>query len=155
MICLLDRINIKNMVEATNLTSSKIDLEILKKIVDTVLTGESREDSDVSVAIVSEARIKTINRKHRKKDRPTDVLSFSFLEEKEKTSAGGLGEIVLCPVYIKKNAKKLKLDYNKELKRALIHGALHLLGYDHERSEKEAELMEKTQEQYLYLLNKY
>lgn len=143
------------MVEATNLTSSKFDLEILKKIVDTVLKGESREGADVSVAIVSEARMKTINRKYRKKDRPTDVLSFSFLEEKEKISAGGLGEIVICPVYIKKNAKKLKVDYNKELRLVLIHGALHLLGYDHERNEKEAELMRKTQEQYLYLLSKY
>lgn len=143
------------MVEVTNLTRSKFDLDIFKRITETVLKGERREGNDVSIALVCEARIKSINKKYRKKDRATDVLSFSFLEEKKSMSAGGLGEILLCPVYIKRNAKKLKLDYNKELRRTLIHGVLHLLGYDHERSEKDAELMEKTQEQYLFLISNY
>jgi len=60
-----------------------------------------------------------------------------------------LGEVVVCLEAVKKNAKKLDLDYNKELARVLIHGILHVFGYDHEKSEKEAKKMRKKEEYYL------
>ena len=60
-----------------------------------------------------------------------------------------LGEIVICLSEVKKNAKRLKLDYNKELVRVLIHGILHLAGYDHERGEKEAGKMKDKENYYL------
>jgi len=64
----------------------------------------------------------------------------------------GLGEIVICLREVKKNAKRFSLIFEKELARVLIHGILHLLGYNHEKSEKEAEKMRKKEEYYLKLL---
>lgn len=145
------------MTEIANLTEIKIDEKSLVKKADLVLAGEGKDDAEVSIVIVGEDKIKEINNKYRKKDNPTDVLSFAFSED--NGLYGGLprdggtppfyGEVVICPVYIEGYAKKFNLDYNKELARALIHGVLHLLGYDHERSQKEAVLMRKKEDYYL------
>lgn len=148
------------MIEINNLTIGKIDIKSLKKTAEKVLKGENpstgsglSQKGDLSIALVCGARMRSINKKYRKKDKATDVLSF------EKTI--GLGEIVICPEVVRKNAKNLDLDYNKELTRALIHGILHILGYDHEKSpasnasrsdagwEKKAKIMEDKTEYYL------
>ena len=61
----------------------------------------------------------------------------------------GLGEIIICPDVVKENAKKYKVSVGSEMLKVFVHGILHLCGYDHERSEKEADKMEKKQENYL------
>jgi probable rRNA maturation factor len=133
------------MVEINNLTSNKIDRKALINIAEKVLKEEKKE-GDLSIALVCGARMRSINKKYRKKDKITDVLSFGFL--KDNKLKGELGEIVICPEVVKKNAKNLDLDYNKELARVLIHGVLHILGYDHEKAKKEAEEMIKKEEKY-------
>lgn len=127
-------------IEINNLTPAKIDIELLKKTAEKVLKEESKR-GDLSVVLICGRRMRSINKKYRKKDKATDVLSF------EKTI--GLGEIVLCPEIIRKNAKNLDLDYNKELKRALIHGILHISGYDHEKSKKKEKEMKEKEDYYL------
>jgi len=71
------------------------------------------------------------------------VLSFN-LDEK-----GYLGEIIICPDVVKENAKKYGVTAKSETIKVFVHGILHLCGYDHERSEKEAEEMEEKQNKYL------
>ena len=71
------------------------------------------------------------------------MLSFN-LEGKDY-----LGEIVICPEIVKENAKKYGIEEEHEMIKVFIHGILHLLGYDHEKTEKEAEKMESKQEKYL------
>jgi len=61
----------------------------------------------------------------------------------------GLGEIVICLSEVKKNAKRFSLTFEKELARVLIHGILHLLGYDHEKSKEGEREMEKKENYYL------
>ncbi len=111
------------MIEVNNLTAAFIDEEFLKEVTRKILKGEKQKNKDLSIALVDKATIKKLNKKYRKKDKPTDVLSFSY---------DGLGEIVISPEIVKKNAKKFKSAFRKELARVLIHGVLHLLGEDHE-----------------------
>jgi probable rRNA maturation factor len=87
-------------------------------------------DPEVTLAFVGERAIRTLNRKFRKKDRPTDVLSFP-LGEKGADGKFYLGDIVIAvPVAFRQSrAKGQGLD--RELRLLAIHGFLHLLGYDH------------------------
>ena len=142
------------MVEINNLTNIAIDEVSLKKITEKVLKKEKRE-GEISVALVGRARIKELNKNYRKKNRVTDVLSFS---EKEvsildfpslETKLSRLGEIAICLPEVKKNAKKFQATFEKELTRILIHGVLHLLGYDHEKDKERAENMQKKEKYYL------
>jgi probable rRNA maturation factor len=133
------------MLEINNLSSAKIDKRFLEKTARMVLKKELGKETYISLAFVGQARIKELNNIYRKKDRPTDVLSFEGGE--------GLGEIVICPEIVRENSKKFKTSFKKELAKVFIHGILHLLGYDHEKSLKKAEKMEKKQESYLSSLN--
>ena len=87
-------------------------------------------DPEISLAFVGERAIRTLNRKFRKKDKPTDVLSFS-LGEKGADGKFYLGDIVIAvPVAFRQSrAKGHGLD--RELRLLAIHGFLHLIGYDH------------------------
>ena len=148
------------MVEINNLTAVSIDQDFIKHIVDTVLKGENREKKEVSLAFVGPRRIKEINRRYRKKNRVTDVLSFPESEVEMKEFGIGelqenkniLGEMVVCLKEVKKNSRRYKINLETELARVIIHGVLHLLGYDHEKSEEEKEKMQKKEEYYLSLI---
>lgn len=131
------------MIEINNLTSSKTDYSFLKDIAEKVLKGEKIKKGEFSIAVVCGRRMKAINKKYRKKDEETDVLSFDYGIDS--------AEILICPEVIKKNAKKFNLGYNKEIARVLIHGVLHIAGYEHEKSKKEAKIMEEKTEKYLKL----
>ena len=110
------------MIEVNNLTKFRISERFFKKIAEDVLKKEKTQ-LDLSIALVGSKEIKALNRKYRKKDRPTDVLSFQY---------DNSGEIVICPEVVKANAKKYQSVFKKELTRVLIHGILHILGYNHQ-----------------------
>lgn len=106
----------------------------------------------MSVTFVDEDMIHEINKAYRNIDRPTDVISFAFLDDKSEKIVGDvpldLGEIYICYDVADKN----RLSYNNSLKRELcflfVHGLLHLLGYDHMTKEDE-EVMFPLQEKIL------
>jgi len=133
------------MIEINNLTAVRIDEEFLREISQKVLREEKRGKANLSVALVGQRRIRELNKKYRGKNRVTDVLSFPDGEM-------GLGEIVICPGEVKRNAKRFNLTFEKELVRVLIHGILHLLGYGHEKSETETKKIEEKQNYYLLQL---
>ena len=123
------------MIEINNLTNFRVDSKFLSTVAKIVLKGENRETENISLAFVSKEEIKKLNKKFRKKNKATDVLSFE-LKEKDY-----LGEIVICPEVVKEN--------KEEIMEVFIHGILHLLGYDHEKSKKQEEIMEEKQNFYL------
>ena len=90
---------------------------------------------NVNLVLVSEAHMAELNEKFRKKKGPTDILSFEGLEDDI------LGEIVLCPKVIFKKSQEKGLCFRDQLIYLVLHGLLHLLGYEHEKDEKEAEKM--------------
>jgi probable rRNA maturation factor len=79
----------------------------------------------VGVSFVKKGVMKRLNRAYRKKDKPTDVLSFNINE------SGFLGDVIICPEVAKANAKKYGVTLKAEMMRLVIHGMLHLLGMDH------------------------
>ncbi len=135
------------MIEITNLTKQKIGNDLIVKKVEQVLYGEKAKNWDISICLASCAKIKELNRRFRKKDEITDVLAFVGLEV--KGSKTKLGQIVICPAKVKANAQKFGRSFQNELNLVLIHSTLHLLGYEHEKSEKEAEKMRRKENFYL------
>lgn len=130
-----------HMIEVNNLTSNKIDSERVKSIILETLAQENKNiDEDISVAFINSDEIRRINKKYRNIDDSTDVLSF-------EGDDNVLGEIIICEEEVQKNGE----NFNDELKRVLIHGTLHLLGYDHEKDQGE---MIKKQEEYFSLIKK-
>jgi probable rRNA maturation factor len=88
----------------------------------------------VSIALVSDARIRALNRTYRHKDYATDVLSFSTnLENPENPENPFLGDIVIARGVAKRQARDARHSERDELRILALHGLLHLLGYDHER----------------------
>lgn len=144
------------MIEINNLTTNPVDEDFLKKIVSIVLKGEKIvKEVELSIALIGPGRMRKINRRYRGKNRVTDVLAFpesKILLEKFKVGVvkkvQGLGEIVICLREVKKNAKRFNSSSEKELARVLIHGMLHLLGYDHEKA-KEAKKIKEKEDFYL------
>ncbi|PIV12840.1 MAG: rRNA maturation RNase YbeY [Candidatus Nealsonbacteria bacterium CG03_land_8_20_14_0_80_36_12] len=148
------------MIEINNLTTLPIKEEFLKEVAEKVLKGEGmievsqQRNNGLSIALLGSGRTRQINKKYRKKNRVTDVLTFPETKKGPIQKTKSLGEIVICPREVKKNSKRFGTPFEKELSRVLIHGILHLLGYDHEENFQKAKEMEKKQNYYLRLINK-
>ena len=89
----------------------------------------SRARGTVTVAIVSDARVRALNRQYRRKDKATDVLSFPSGER------GYLGDVVIAAGVAARQAREGGHSLATELRVLALHGLLHLLGYDHERDD--------------------
>ena len=125
-----------------------IESQTLKNRLKTVLTGLELGNCELSVLFTDDPGIRDLNRKYRSQDHATDVLSFPQDEGVEN----GQGQVLLGDVAVSvetaaRQAEDHHLSLEEELILLLIHGILHLMGYDHERSPKEARIMkEKTRE---------
>ncbi|MDP3982153.1 MAG: rRNA maturation RNase YbeY [bacterium] len=129
------------MIEIQNRTKSAVNKTRLRKAGEFVLLKENRPDEHVSVALLGETEMKRLNKMYRDKEYAANVLSFPGVD--------GLGEVLLCPSVIRKSAKECGIVTEHEMTRMLVHGILHLLGYDHEESMANAKLMEKKEEYYM------
>ena len=97
---------------------------------------------ELSVNLVGDNKIRALNKRHRNKNKVTDVLSFPLEEKKlEKYGILPLGDIFICLPFAKKEAKSENVSIDRKLAQLAVHGFLHLLGYDHERSGKDADEM--------------
>ena len=105
----------------------------------------------VAVRLIGNAEMVWLNETYRKKKGPTDVLSFPAEEESKpgslarqvrKAKGKFLGDIAIATAVAKRNAKSLNRTLPEELKVLILHGVLHLLGYDHESDEGEMERLE-------------
>jgi probable rRNA maturation factor len=127
--------------------------ELIQKVIQGVLKQSGSHLGDevaVSVTLVDNPTIHELNREHRNVDRPTDVLSFSQLEGEEMPAlppgeALPLGDLVISLERCKEQAEEYGHSFERELGFLVAHGTLHLLGYDHQTPEEEAEMMAKTE----------
>ncbi len=123
---------------------------IILKAIDRLNLGLNKNKIEISINLISEARIKTLNQKYRGKNKVTDVLSFPIDSKPMPRSAIiPLGDIFICLPFAKKQAKRENIDIEKKLSWLIIHGFLHLLGYDHDKSEKDRLEMEKLENKIL------
>jgi probable rRNA maturation factor len=96
-----------------------------RRLVALALASAGVEDGHVAVEYVDAARIAELNAAHRATDGPTDVLSFPIDEAGDPAGPRELGDIVICP------------EHTTDLREAIVHGALHLTGMDHETDDGE------------------
>lgn len=130
-----------------NQASSRLPKAFLQKWVDGLSSHLKKrkllnESLVLTLVFLEPLQAKKLNHQYRKKNYATDVLSFEG-----DLAQGELGELILCPQVLKKQAKEHGLSYQAELGYMVIHGVLHLLGYDHEHSEAEARQMFSVQDQ--------
>lgn len=108
----------------------------LVRAVEVLLASLSEAEASVSLSLVRDRRIRELNRDFRGKDKATDVLSFSFVEGESAPAAGErmLGDIVISIDTAVRQAKAYRAPLDRELRRLIIHGLLHLIGHDHENA---------------------
>jgi probable rRNA maturation factor len=94
----------------------------------------ARSRGALTIAIVPDARVHALNRRYRRKDKPTDVLSFPCDEGASRRGRGSryLGDIVIAAGVARRQARQAGHSFQTELRVLALHGLLHLLGYDHE-----------------------
>jgi probable rRNA maturation factor len=117
-----------------------------------------REDCELSILLTSDRRMKQLNRYYRYLDRATDVLSFAQIEDGQTDAfaaapgeyrppdAKPLGDVVISLETALRQAREMRETVGRRLRTLLVHGVLHLLGYDHVRSKAAARLMFDYQE---------
>lgn len=97
---------------------------------------------EVSLNLVGEAKMRELNKKYRGKDKVTDVLSFPLEESRfKKHDILPLGDIFICLPFAIQESERQKISLEKELAWLTVHGFLHLLGYDHEKSKSDEKKM--------------
>ena len=97
----------------------------IERLVGIALASAEVEEGHVAVAFVDAETIASLNAEHRGKDGPTDVLSFPIDETGPSAGPRELGDVVICP------------EHTVDLREAIVHGALHLAGMDHETDDGE------------------
>jgi probable rRNA maturation factor len=135
-------------LEVVNQTKERVSKKWLQKWVHLVVRELRKKKSlspkdakkNLTIVFVSRAVSQKLNVQFRGKKKPTDVLSFAPVEK------GSLGELVLCMPVLKKQAREHDLSLNEEVGYMNLHGILHLLGYDHEKSAVQARKMFKLQD---------
>ena len=116
----------------------------LKKVAQKVLEIVEQDQAELCLVLVGNAEIRKLNAQFRKKDYPTDVLSFPARDELP-TGVQLLGDVIISVEKAKEQAKARRRTLDEELVTLLIHGIVHLLGYDHERSPKDARIMDRLE----------
>lgn len=109
-----------------------------------VLSSIGESSAELGILLVGDQRMKSLNHRYRGKDRTTDVLAFA-MREAPHASAGLLGDVVIAVPTAVRQAKEGGRSLDEELTVLLVHGILHLCGYDHERSELEARRMQRRE----------
>ena len=142
--------------------SHVIESEELTRFAESVLSSLRLNRAQVSVVFVSDRQMRKLNREFRSIDKPTDVLSFSYSTGKlygdgmiAEGDPGGatsleaasdpdyLGDVVISTQTAASYAERLGLTLDQELKRLILHGLLHLCGYDHETDNGEMNRLEQ------------
>lgn len=132
----------------------------MRRMLETIRTAAGYEDWSVGVSIVAEKEILRLNSTYRAKAHPTDILSFAHhqLSSPEVFPATldvhdrDLGDLIVCPSIIAQDAAKLASPLDAHWRRILVHGFVHLLGYDHE-TDHEYEAMSRREEVLLRAVN--
>lgn len=144
-----------NTYSIFNETNENLDeyMDKLYGLLDFALKREKLENVEFNIIFVDINKIHEINREYRGIDRPTDVISFALEDDLEiELDHRVLGDIYICLEKAHEQALEYNHSYLRELSFLMIHGLLHLLGYDHVNSKEEEKIMFTKQED---ILNEY
>ena len=137
-------IHIQSQVRRTTFDQAR-----LGQLARAILADVGETSAELGILFVSDQRMRSLNRQYRGKDRTTDVLAFamreSFVPHASRLTPDMLGDVVIAVPTAVRQAKQGQRSLDEELTALLVHGILHLCGYDHERSEKEARRMHRRE----------
>jgi probable rRNA maturation factor len=108
-----------------------LSTRIVKRLAENMLAALELTDAELSVLLVDDTFIQNLNREHRGKDRPTDVLAFPVDEDPVDSGPRILGDVVISLPTAERQAKSRKRELLPEVRFLLAHGLLHLIGHDH------------------------
>ena len=136
------------LIEVLNRQRGKaVDAKRAAQLARAVLNSIGEPAATLTISFIRDRRMRQLNRAYRGLDAPTDVLSFAYHESADEiesaASAGHLGDLVISVETAERYAGELGLSFARELERLVIHGALHLAGYDHETDNGEMNRLEK------------
>ncbi|MBT0892324.1 rRNA maturation RNase YbeY [Geobacter hydrogenophilus] len=128
----------------------------LRKVAERILSALGYPDSELSVVITGDLGIRRVNREYLHKDRPTNVISFAMAEgEFGALNPAMLGDVIISADTAAREAEEGGVSFWSRLCFLLLHGILHIAGYDHERSgEAEARRMEAKEQELFALLER-
>jgi pyridoxine 5-phosphate synthase len=121
--------------------SIRVSLQRLKRTAAGLLEQYGLGNAELSILLVDDGRMAELNRAYRRKTGPTNVLAFPMPGGEDPGGGIMLGDIVISVDTAKREAGQRKISCHSRIKRLLVHGFVHLLGYDHERSAGAAETM--------------
>jgi rRNA maturation RNase YbeY len=128
-------VSVRLAVPAARTGLPRIDRALLRRRARRILAALGSERAELSIRLVDDAEIAELNQRYRGRARPTDVLAFSLLEGAHADRRGDLlGDVVIGIETAARQARARRRTLDDEVARLLVHGALHLLGYDHVRS---------------------
>ncbi|MCK5322922.1 MAG: pyridoxine 5'-phosphate synthase [Desulfobulbaceae bacterium] len=123
-----------------------VSIDYLRACGERLLRLCGREKGELSILLVSDSRIAELNSRYRKKQKPTNVLAFAMQEGPETQDYDLLGDIVISVETAAREARLENISIHRRIAALLIHGLLHLLGLDHEKSDEEAAAMKSEEE---------
>lgn len=121
----------------------------LRRLVQVLMKQLGEPSSELGLCLIGDRRMRRLNREFRGKDRTTDVLAFAMRDSRtphaSRLTARILGDVVISVPTAMRQAREGQRSLEEELTTLLIHGLLHLCGYDHERSKAEARRMQRRE----------
>jgi probable rRNA maturation factor len=131
-------------IDLSNRQTSPVDEEDLIALATATLVGEGVGRAELSVSFVEESEITDLHLRYMGEPGPTDVLSFPQDDDEDEDGMRVLGDVVIAPAVAARNNVD---EPDAEVRLLLVHGILHLLGYDHQREEERAAMWSR-QERY-------
>ncbi|MBW2441688.1 MAG: rRNA maturation RNase YbeY [Deltaproteobacteria bacterium] len=132
----------------------KISSKTIKQTVQVILDALDCPDSEISILIVDDPQIAELNRQYLNREGPTNVIAFAMREgEFPDLSPHLLGDVVISMDTAAREARIAAMSLQRRFNELLVHGILHLMGYDHETTEDDARKMEDKSREILALLD--
>ena len=128
--------------------------EKAKKMAERILSDLECHESELSILLVDDDEMTQLNREYLSRDHPTNVLAFPMREGKDKhLHPALLGDVVISAETAEREAQQRDVTLEEEMALLLVHGILHLLGYEHENTPEEAATMEAAEQKILTRLD--
>jgi rRNA maturation RNase YbeY len=136
---------------SSRLRGRRVRLPVVRSLAARVLKAAGAFRRSLSLLLVGDRAMRTLNRRYRRKGRTTDVLAFPMAADLRLTPHASLltpnllGDVVISIPQAARQARRAGHSLDREIAALMIHGTLHLLGYDHERSAREARRMQRKE----------
>jgi probable rRNA maturation factor len=142
-------------VTVSALARSPVPTAALVRLARSVIAAERTDVIALSITIVGDRRMRTLNHRHLHRDQPTDVIAFSFTALPPYRPTALIGDVYINADAARRQSRALNITAREEMRRLVVHGVLHVLGHDHPAGDDRTHSpMWRRQERYLKAFGK-